>query len=169
MGAVVRLVLGLGGNVGDPQRVFSECLTSLAQDGRILKTSRLWRTRPVGPPQPDFLNAAVLIDWPGSPRSLLRRCRQLEAAAGRNRSTEPHWGPRPLDLDLLLAKDIVCRGPSLELPHPRLHQRRFAVEPAAEVAPDWVHPLTGDTLHERGLKLRASDPNAVVSVDAFRR
>lgn len=166
---MMRVVLGLGGNVGDSKRVFSDCLSALADGGLILKTSRLWRTRPVGPPQPDFFNASVVVGWPGTPRSLLKRCHELEARAGRNRSTEQRWGPRPLDLDLLLAREIVCRGPSLELPHPRFHQRRFAVEPAAEVAPDWVHPLFGNTLHERALELRAIDPDAIISVEPFRR
>ncbi len=144
--------------------MFSDCLAALAEDGLVLKTSRPWRTRPVGPPQPDFLNAATLIDWPGTPRSLLQRCRGLEAAAGRDRSTEPRWGPRPLDLDLLLAENIVCRGPGLELPHPRLHERRFALEPAAEVAPKWVHPLLGLAIEELARQARLREPDAIIEV-----
>jgi len=163
----MRVVLGLGGNVGDTPRVFSECLSALTADCCIVEVSRLWRTRAVGPPQPDFLNAAVVIDWPKTPRSLLERCRELEAEAGRNRSTEQRWGPRPLDLDLLLAENIVCRGPFLELPHPRLQLRRFALEPAAEVASRWVHPHVGLTTEELAEQARLREPDAVVATLNF--
>ena len=164
---MVRLVLGLGGNVGDTRRIFSNCLTSLADRAFVLEISQLWRTRAVGPPQPDFLNAAAVIDWPGTLRSLLDRCWELESEGGRTRSTESRWGPRPLDLDLLLARDVVCRGPSLELPHPRFHERRFALEPAAEVAPRWVHPFAGLTIEELAEQARSREPDAVIEVLNF--
>ena len=160
----MRVVLGLGGNIGDTPRVFSECLDSLAADGLIVEVSRLWRTRAVGPPQPDYLNAAALIDWPTGPRSLLDRCYRLEKNAGRDRAREERWGPRTLDLDLLIAKAAVCRGPRLELPHPRFHLRRFALEPAAEITPSWVHPLIGLSIEELAAASRERDPDAIVSV-----
>lgn len=164
---MMRVVLGLGGNVGDSRRVFSDCLASLATDGLIVVVSRLWRTRPVGPSQPDFLNAAVLIDWPAGPRTLLEHCRELEIAAGRDRAHEERWGPRILDLDLLLAASAVCRGPDLALPHPRFHQRRFALEPAAEVAPDWRHPLLAQTIRELAIAAREREPDAILGVSIF--
>jgi 2-amino-4-hydroxy-6-hydroxymethyldihydropteridine diphosphokinase len=136
----------------------------LAADGRVDAVSRLWRTRPVGPAQPDFLNAAVLVCWPYGPRELLARCRQLELDAGRDRSAEPRWGPRALDLDLLLAEGLVCRGPALELPHPRFYERRFALEPAAELVPDWVHPLLGRTVSELAEALRPTLDDGAVRV-----
>lgn len=163
-----RVVLGLGGNVGEPAAAFRRALETLDRDGRVTAASRLWRTRPVGPPQPDYLNAAVLVEWPGKPRSLLERCRALEAAAGRDRSNEARWGPRALDLDLLLAADLVCRGPTLELPHPRFQERRFALEPSAEVAPDWLHPLIGLTVAELALAARSHDPDAILEVIDWR-
>jgi 2-amino-4-hydroxy-6-hydroxymethyldihydropteridine diphosphokinase len=129
----------------------------------------MWRTRPVGPSQPDFLNAAALIDWPAGLRPLLERCRQLEAAAGRDRTREEHWGPRTLDLDLLIAASAVCRGPELDLPHPRMHQRRFALEPAAELVPDWVHPFLGLTIEELVEKARRREPDAVILTEPFKR
>jgi 2-amino-4-hydroxy-6-hydroxymethyldihydropteridine diphosphokinase len=162
-----RVVLGLGGNTGEPEPAFRHALEQLACDGRIEAVSRLWRTRPVGPMQPDYLNAAAVVSWPGGPRSLLAHCRQLEAAAGRDRSTGERWGPRALDLDLLLAEDVVCRGPVLELPHPRLHERRFALEPAAEVAPGWLHPLLGLTVGQLADRQRAREPDAILEVLSF--
>ena len=161
------MVLGLGGNLGDSRKAFSGCLRALAAEGRIFAVSRLWRTHAVGPPQPDYLNAAVLIEWPAGPRALFARCLGLEAAAGRNRSAEALWGPRVLDIDLLLAELVVCRGPILTLPHPRLHERRFALEPAAEVAPDWTHPLLGRTVLELAEDARKREPDAILEVLSF--
>ncbi len=162
-----RVILGLGGNTGEPASLFRHALDALGRDGRIAAWSRLWRTRAVGPPQPDYFNAAAVVSWPAGPRSLLARCRQLEAAAGRDRSTGERWGPRALDLDLLLAEDLVCRGPTLELPHPRFHERRFALEPSAEIAPGWRHPLLGLTVGQLADRQRAREPNAILEVKDF--
>jgi 2-amino-4-hydroxy-6-hydroxymethyldihydropteridine diphosphokinase len=164
---MLRVLLGLGSNLGSSQAAFTGCLERLAVEGHIVKTSRLWCTRAIGPPQPDFLNATVLIEWPASLRSLLTRCHELEAAAGRDRLAEERWGPRILDIDLLMAKNTVCRGPLLELPHPRFHERRFALEPAAEVAPGWVHPLLGKTIEDLSTAAREREPDAIVKVMSF--
>jgi 2-amino-4-hydroxy-6-hydroxymethyldihydropteridine diphosphokinase len=164
---MVRVVLGLGSNVGDSRRAFSDCLAVLAAEGQVISSSRLWTTRAVGPPQPDFLNAAALIDWPAGPGPLLERCRELETIAGRDRAREERWGPRTLDLDLLIAASIVCRGPDLEIPHPRFHQRRFTLEPAAELVPDWVHPLLGLTIKALAERARRREPDAIIEVMSF--
>ena len=164
---MVRVVLGLGSNMGDSRKAFSECLQTLAAEGRVIAVSRLWRTRAVGPPQPDYLNAAALVAWPAGPRALLGRCLELETAAGRDRSAEARWGPRVLDIDLLLAELVVCRGPILALPHPRLHERRFALEPAAEVTPNWTHPLLGRTISDLANEARNREPDAILEVSNF--
>ncbi len=164
---MVRVLLGVGSNLGESRLAFSRCIESLAAEGRIVATSRLWRTRAVGPPQPDYINGALVIDWPTGPRSLLSRCLDLEADAGRDRAQEERWGPRILDVDLLLTEAVVCRGPNLELPHPRFHSRRFALEPAFEVAPEWTHPLLGRTVAELVLEARDRDPEAIISVNPF--
>jgi 2-amino-4-hydroxy-6-hydroxymethyldihydropteridine diphosphokinase len=164
---MVTVLLGLGGNLGDPRSAFGDALAALAAEGRVVAVSRLWRTRAVGPEQPDYLNAAAVILWPQGPRSLLARCRTLEIAAGRSRQHETRWGPRTLDLDLLLADGVVCRGPTLELPHPRLHERRFALEPAAEVAPDWIHALHGRTIEDLATIARDREPDAILEVLSF--
>jgi len=164
---MLRVLLGLGSNLGESEKAFTSCLRRLADEGNIVDTSRLWITRPVGPPQPNFLNAAIVIEWPTSLRSLLSRCHELETEAGRDRLAEERWGSRFLDLDLLMAENILCRGPLLELPHPRFHQRRFALEPAAEVAPGWVHPLLGRTLENLVTTARDREPDAILEVMSF--
>jgi len=164
---MMRVVLGLGGNLGKPEAAFAQALEALANEGRVMAVSRLWRTRPIGPSQPDFLNAAALIDWPAGPKRLLDRCREFEAAVGRDRAQEERWGPRILDLDLLIARSAVCRGPDLEIPHPRLHERRFALEPAAEVVPNWVHPILGRTIEALAENARQSEPDAILEVMSF--
>ena len=164
---MVRVVLGLGGNEGDCRMAFSKCLAALAAEGRVIAVSKLWRTRPVGPPQPDYLNAAALVEWPAGPRALLARCLELEAAAGRERSAEAPWGPRTLDIDLLLSESVVCRGPVLTLPHPRLHERRFALEPAAETVPNWTHSLLHQTIAKLAEEARDREPDAILEVFNF--
>lgn len=105
-------------------------------------------TEPVGgPPQGPFLNGAALVRTDLEPRPLLRLLKTLERAAGRE-DAGPRWGPRPLDLDLLLFDDRVLDEPGLTVPHPRMTERRFVLEPAAEVAPELVHPATGRTVRE---------------------
>ncbi len=136
----MKLLLGLGGNQGDVAAAFADALTALAARFRLCALSSLWRTRPVGPPQPEFLNAAAVFEVDLHPCRVLALCHELEARAGRCRRHEPRHGPRPLDLDLLMVPALVMAGPTLVLPHPRLAQRRFALLPAAEVAPGWVHP-----------------------------
>lgn len=159
---VMEIVIGLGGNLGEPQGAFRRALEALAAEGRVTAVSSLWRTHPVGPSQPEFLNAAILIDWSRSPERLLRTCRDLEIAEGRDRAQEERWGPRALDLDLLIAQSLVCRGPVLEIPHPQLHNRRFALEPAVELVPDWIHPLLGRTIEELTKEARRREPDAIV-------
>lgn len=158
----MQIVLGLGGNIGEPKEAFRRALEVFADEGRVISVSSLWRTHPVGPSQPDFLNAAILVAWPHGPGHLLGRCRDLEVSEGRDRDQEARWGPRVLDLDLLIARSAVRRGPILELPHPRFHERRFALEPAAELVPDWMHPLLGRTIEELTAEARHREPDAIV-------
>lgn len=136
----MRLILGLGGNVGDVPSAFRGALEGLGEVHAIRALSALYRSAPVGPPQPRFWNMAVVLELRTPLGALLDLCQELEEAAGRDREREVRWGPRPLDLDLLLGEGVVCRGPRLELPHPRLLERAFALVPAAEVAPDWRVP-----------------------------
>jgi 2-amino-4-hydroxy-6-hydroxymethyldihydropteridine diphosphokinase len=164
---LLKVLLGLGSNQGDSRAAFESCREQLGAGGSVLAASRLWSTRAIGPEQPDYLNAAVLIEWPSAPRSLLMHCLAIEAAAGRVRSTEERWGPRTLDLDLLLVESVVYRGPDLEIPHSRFHLRRFALEPAAEIAAHWIHPLLGLTVEELTEEARQREPDAILDVTEF--
>ena len=98
---MLDVIVGFGANLGDPPAVFAAALDRLSRETRVIGVSRLWRTRPIGPDQPEFRNAAALLRWPRDPLRLLRRCRDIEADAGRRREAEDRWGPRVLDLDLL--------------------------------------------------------------------
>ncbi len=163
----MQLLLGLGGNIGSPEEAFRAALLSLGLEHEILALSHLYRTRPVGPEQPDFFNLAAVLDLGCPPSEFLESCRRLEADAGRDRESEQRWGPRVLDLDLLLAESVVCRGPSLVLPHPRFHERAFALAPAAEVAQDWMHPILGLTVGDLADTALRADPEAIIEVLSF--
>jgi len=153
----MRLLLGLGGNLGDVAAAFAGAAAALSAHGRVVAASRVWRSAAVGPPQPDFLNAALLYETGDDAWRVLARAQRLECAAGRERERAVRWGPRQLDVDLLLAPGVVVESPALVLPHPRLAARRFALLPAAEVAPDWVHPRLRATLAELAARLDAAD------------
>ena len=133
---MTRAVIGIGGNVGDVAQAFREALAELAgTDGvRVIAASSLYRTAPVGGvEQDDFLNAAALLEVALGPVQLLQVLLATENSHGRTR--EIHWGPRTLDLDLLWQEGVVLAAPGLIVPHPRLHERRFALQPLVEIAP----------------------------------
>lgn len=135
--------VGLGGNTGDVSASFRHAVDRLdAADGcRVVAASSLYETDPVGPiPQPAFLNAAVLVATKLEPRPLLALLLGIERERGRNRASEERWGPRTLDLDLLLFGERVIDEPDLRVPHPRLAERRFVLEPLAEILPDSAIP-----------------------------
>ncbi|HVV86136.1 MAG TPA: 2-amino-4-hydroxy-6-hydroxymethyldihydropteridine diphosphokinase [Kofleriaceae bacterium] len=135
-----RLILGLGGNQGDDAAVldrFAGAVRALAAWGPV-HASRVYRTAPVGPAQPDYLNAALALTVPEelAASALLREVQTIEYALGRRRvAGEARWGPRPIDLDVLLWGTRVLRraGAPLLVPHPQLARRRFALEPVIEL------------------------------------
>jgi len=158
------ILLGLGGNLGDPPAAFAKALQKLVKQHRLVAVSQLYRTDPEGPPQPRFFNQVVRLTLGTTMLELLDLCQELEAAAGRVRDPEHRWGPRPLDIDLLLAKHAVHAGPRLSLPHPALYRRAFVLVPAAEIAGGWVHPLLHRTLASLAREMRAVDPAALEPV-----
>ena len=158
------VLIGLGGNVGDLRGAFARVLSDMEGFGVVTAVSGLYQSRPVGPPQPDYLNAALVLDCGCGIWELLRASQEVEVAAGRDRGTEQRWGPRPLDVDLLLVRSAVLKSPQLVLPHPRFHERAFALVPAADVAGEWVHPLLGETVAQLAERVLSQDPDAVERV-----
>ncbi|MCI0586281.1 MAG: 2-amino-4-hydroxy-6-hydroxymethyldihydropteridine diphosphokinase [Planctomycetes bacterium] len=141
--------LGLGSNEGDREAHLRAGLALLEASGRVrvLRVSPFLVTDPLGgPPQGPFLNGAAWVETDLDPRGLLDLCKSVERAEGR--APGPRWGPRPLDLDILLFGDLQVREADLEIPHPRLLERPFALEPLAAIAPDALHPLLGRTIGE---------------------
>ena len=117
-------------------------MASLGRLGPIAAVSSLWETAPIGgPPQEAYLNAVVVLDTVVGPRPLLKECLRIEESVGRVRGEK--WGPRLLDLDLLLYGDAVIDAPGLRVPHPRISHRRFVLAPLAEVWPDAEVPGQG--------------------------
>lgn len=151
------IVVGVGANQGDTLATFVAVRRRLARRFDVVAASSLWRTRAIGPEQADFVNAALLLRVDLHPLDLLHTCHELETAAGRNRARESRWGPRPLDLDLLVANGCVTVGPDLYLPHPRLELRRFALAPAAEIVPNWSHQRARRTIADLARDPRISD------------
>lgn len=130
----MRAFLSLGSNLGDRRRRLREAVDSLPG---VVRVSPVYETEPVGgPPQPDYLNLVVEVETDLSPRALLGLCHRLESAAGR--MPGERWGPRPLDVDVLLVDDLVVDEPDLTIPHPRMQERRFVMAPLADIAPELV-------------------------------
>jgi len=138
-GGLARAFIGLGSNLGDREATLREALRRLdAVEGiAVVAVSSFRETDPVGKvEQPRFVNAAAELETSLAPRELLDRLLEAELALGRDRTKEERWGPRTLDLDLLLYGDVTIDEPGLEVPHPRLPERAFVLEPLLELDPD---------------------------------
>jgi 2-amino-4-hydroxy-6-hydroxymethyldihydropteridine diphosphokinase len=138
--------VGIGSNLGEPERQIVSALEQLAaEEGiEVVAVSTLRETEPVGYlDQPNFLNGAAQVETELPPRELLERLLAIEARLGRVRGEGPRFGPRTIDLDLLVYDDETVDEPGLTLPHPRLAERRFALEPLAELAPGLEIPGAG--------------------------
>ncbi len=140
--------LGLGGNVGCVREQLSRAREQLASGGVVISgSSSLYRTEPWGrPDQPEFLNQVLRVETQLPPRELLELCQKVERAVGR--VERERWGPREIDVDLLLYDDQVIEEADLQVPHPRLAQRRFVLAPLAELAATLRHPTSGRTVAE---------------------
>jgi len=144
MSARVLAYLALGSNLGEREAHLAAARRALEESPqlRVLAASTIYETEPVGPPPQDwYLNAVLAVETDLAPRDLLARMLEIERAEGRARDASAvRWGARTLDLDLLLYSDCRIEEPGLCVPHPRLHERRFVLEPLADVAGDVVHP-----------------------------
>ena len=149
--AELDCVLGLGSNLGDRLGFFRSAARGLEGHGRITAFSALYETPPLGPAQPDYLNAAVRFQTPLEPLAVLDLGLRIEQACGRVR--RERWGPRTLDVDLLFIFGRSVESPGLVVPHRELTQRAFALIPLLDVAPDARDPVSGERYADLVLRL----------------
>lgn len=149
--------IALGSNIGDSLRILEAAIETLAQTPGInLSAKSSWyKTKPVGPPQPDYLNGCAILQVEMNPQILLETLLQIEQQFGRIR--QERWGPRLLDLDLLLYDGLILDTPNLQIPHPRMTQRAFVLVPLTEIAPDWVEPISGNAIKDLVTKVDCSE------------
>ncbi len=142
--------IGMGSNLGDRRAHLEGALRALGRHPRVepCAVSPFIETEPVGGPagQGPYLNGAARLSTTLAPRPLLRLLQEVERQGGRERNVR--WGPRTLDLDLLLYEDRIINTPDLQVPHPRMHKRHFVLEPLSHIAPDAVHPVLGRTVRQ---------------------
>jgi 2-amino-4-hydroxy-6-hydroxymethyldihydropteridine diphosphokinase len=155
--------IALGGNIGDSYQILEAAIETLATTPGIkLHAKSSWyRTKAVGPPQPDYLNGCAILQVAMSPDLLLETLFAIENKFGRVR--QERWGARSLDLDLLLYDDLIIDTPHLQIPHPRMRERAFVLIPLAEVAPDWIEPISGCIIRDLVKKVDCSDVHLLKS------
>jgi 2-amino-4-hydroxy-6-hydroxymethyldihydropteridine diphosphokinase len=158
----VRAYVGLGSNLGDRAAYLLLGLSALSRlpKTHLLRLSPVYETDPVGPPQPPYLNMVAELETELSPTGLLAEMLRIEKALGRER--RERWGPRTLDLDLLLYGDLVLEEEGLSVPHPRLHERAFVLVPLLDLLPEGRHPLLGQSFAELLASLDASSVRPLV-------
>jgi 2-amino-4-hydroxy-6-hydroxymethyldihydropteridine diphosphokinase len=146
----ITAYIGLGANVGETADTLRRALEMLnRREGiAVWRISQFCKTAPVGGPedQPPYLNAAAELHTTLPPEELLAVLHDIETALGRDRSRELRWGPRTCDLDILLYGNEDIDQPDLRIPHPRMHERKFVLEPLAQIAPNAVHPTREKTV-----------------------
>ena len=152
--AAVSLGSNLTSSFGDPEANLREAVRRIAELGEVRAVSSFFDTEPVGyVEQPRFLNGALLLETELEPVALMRALLSVERTMGRERVGAVAKGPRVIDLDLLLYREegeagVVMATEELTLPHPEMQERRFVLEPLAEIAPEWVHPVLGVTVRK---------------------
>jgi 2-amino-4-hydroxy-6-hydroxymethyldihydropteridine diphosphokinase len=146
MSQTEQIAIALGSNLGDSLTILPQALTHLVEKYglHLLTHSHWYRTPPLGPPQPDFINGCALLAMTHSPTDLLQILLATEADFGRIRKGK--WQPRTLDLDIIFYGNERIHTPQLTIPHPEYHRRAFVLLPLAEIAPDWCDPQTGVTV-----------------------
>jgi 2-amino-4-hydroxy-6-hydroxymethyldihydropteridine diphosphokinase len=144
--ASAMAAIALGSNLGNPLAMVKGAIEVLAHEAttELVSQSSWYKTIAIGPAQPDYVNGCVVVKTWRSPQDLLHLLMTIEQQFGRQRTE--HWGPRTLDLDLLLYDNLVLETSELSLPHPHMTERAFVLVPLAELLPDWVHPVTGLTI-----------------------
>jgi 2-amino-4-hydroxy-6-hydroxymethyldihydropteridine diphosphokinase len=143
----IKVYLSLGSNVGDREAHLRDAQARLGAVGRVSAVSSFYETEPVEfTEQPWFLNCAVALETAQTPQPLMTSILNLEEAMGRRRVQKK--GPRTIDIDILLFGDTILNSPEITVPHPAMHERRFVLEPLAEIAPNVRHPILNKTILE---------------------
>lgn len=144
-----KLFLLLGGNIGDKKQVFANTLKLIQADiGEIKIKSSIYETEPWGFESSDlFWNQAILVETSLNPMTVLQKIHDIESNLGRIRK-KVQYTSRVIDVDLLFYDDLILQTSTLEIPHPRMSERRFVLEPLAEIAEDWEHPKLRKTIQQ---------------------
>lgn len=143
--------------MGDSPVILEAAIETLAQTPGIILVARSswYQTKAVGPAQPDYLNGCAIVQVVILPQLLLETLLKIEQKFGRDR--QERWGQRTLDLDLILYDDLIVNTQNLIIPHPRMRERAFVLVPLAEIAPDWVDPVSGCAIKDLVKQVDCSD------------
>lgn len=150
--SMTTVYLGLGSNLGDRTAMLADAIDAIGvlPDTAVVDHAPVYETPPMGPQdQGPYLNTAACIKTLLAPDALIAQLQAIETHLGRQpREDRRHWGPRPIDIDLLLYDDRVIDKPGLSVPHPGMHERWFVLRPLADIAPQLLHPVLGKTVAE---------------------
>ncbi len=146
--SVSKIAIALGSNLGNSLAILIAAIETLDRIPGIKVTiiSSWYQTKAIGPPQPDYINGCISVQAEQEPHLILQILLNIEKKFGRTRQEK--WGPRTLDLDLLLYDDLILETATLQIPHPRIRERAFVLAPLAEIVPNWVEPVSGKTIEE---------------------
>jgi 2-amino-4-hydroxy-6-hydroxymethyldihydropteridine diphosphokinase len=151
-----EIYLGLGTNIGDRLANLKAAVDALPPEVEAAAVSPIYQTPPWGyEDQEDFLNQVVMAETNLEPLALLEYIKEIEEQVGRRVTFR--WGPREIDIDILFYDDLVMENETLTIPHPRVHERAFMLVPLADIAPELMHPLAGQTINKLLNKLDKSD------------
>ena len=146
-----KLYIAFGSNLGEREATIREALKMcIEQIGELEACSSFFETKPLNPPelenQPDYINGAAIFKTDLDPNQILTAIQAIEEKLGRDRANEVHWGPRTIDLDIVLLGDTVLKSERLTIPHPEMHKRDFVLEPLIEIDPGAKHPILNKTV-----------------------
>lgn len=162
-----RCAIALGANLGNPQTTLESALKTLDRMPHITveRYSSWYLTKAIGPPQPDYINGCAILQTSLLPTAFMHTLLETENQFGRVR--RERWGARTLDLDLLLFEDVILNSADLIIPHPRMVERAFVLIPLAEIAPDWLEPISGQTIQAIAHTIDPSGVRKIIAVPSI--